>query len=140
MEQFATPPPVRLYNSPEKKYDDIELCMIDLHEVQRSLCAVEHPGPRRKLIDRGLAMRPATQAFPRWNRRDPNPNRVCVRRTSNDVDRTVRCCRVRKCSLIVCLTISSTPASRRLLPRPPLGLYGSSDESSPDARYARAHR
>jgi hypothetical protein len=62
------------------------------------------------------------------------------RATSNDVDRTVRCCRVRKCSLIVALTISSTPASSRLLPRPPLGLYGSSDESSPDARYARAQR
>jgi hypothetical protein len=62
-------------------HDDIELCMIDLDEIERSLCTVEHTGPRRKLIDRGLAMRPATQAFSRWNRRDPNPNRVGVGRT-----------------------------------------------------------
>jgi hypothetical protein len=55
--------------------------VIDLHEVQRSLCAVEHAGPRRKLIDRGLAMGPAAEAFPWWNRRDSDPNRVGVRRT-----------------------------------------------------------
>jgi hypothetical protein len=61
-------------------YDDIELRVIDLHEVQRSLCTVEHAGPRRKLIDRGLAMGPATEAFPWWNRRDSDANRVCVRR------------------------------------------------------------
>jgi hypothetical protein len=61
-------------------HDDIEFGVIDLHEVERSFGAVEHPGPRRKLIDRGLAMGPAAQAFPRWNRRNPDANRVCVRR------------------------------------------------------------
>jgi hypothetical protein len=62
-------------------HDDIEFRVIDLHEVQRSLCAVEHTGPRRKLIDRGLAMRSTTEPLPRWNRCDPDPNRVGVRRT-----------------------------------------------------------
>jgi hypothetical protein len=54
--------------------------MVDLDEVERSLCAVEHTGPRRKLIDCGLAMRPTTEAFPRRNRRDSDTDRVCVRR------------------------------------------------------------
>jgi hypothetical protein len=40
-------------------HDDIELRVIDLHEIERSLCAVENAGLRRKLIDRSL----------RWDRR-----------------------------------------------------------------------
>ena len=59
-------------------HDDIEFRVIDSHEVERSLCAVEHARPRRKLIDRGLAVGPTTEASPSWNRRNPDPNRVCV--------------------------------------------------------------
>jgi hypothetical protein len=58
----------------------IDSC-VDLHEVKRSLCGVEHTGPRRKLIDGVLSMGPAAEAFPRWNRRNSYANRVCIRRT-----------------------------------------------------------
>jgi hypothetical protein len=124
--------------------------VIDLHEVKRSLCAVEHTGPRRKLIDRGLAMRPTTEAFPWWNRRDPDPNRVGVRRTQLRCAAATRHFQRRRPdrSLLAREEVFAdrlfddllNPGIKPALAPAAAGFIRKQDESSPDARYARAQR
>jgi hypothetical protein len=131
-------------------HDDIEFRVIDLDEVERSLGAVEHTGPRRKLIDRGPAMRPTTEAFARWNRHNPDLNRVGVRRTQLRFVAAARHFQRRRPDrpLLPREEVLAdrlfddllNPGIQAALAPAALGLYGSSDESSPDARYARAQR
>lgn len=58
--------------------DDIELCVIDLHEVEWALSRVEDPRPRHKAIQSVFSVRTARKTLTIRNRRDPQAHRVWV--------------------------------------------------------------
>ena len=59
--------------------DDVEFGVIDLHEVQRPMCLVEHAVARRKPIEGGFPMQPSRKPFAQRQCADPSPNRAGMR-------------------------------------------------------------